>query len=355
MTVLVTGGNGFVMSNFVRHWLEIDPGERIVALDSAAPDAATERFFSPVEGRITWVQAGITDPADWVPRLAAQEITHVVHGAAITPHPFEMADGTRRDPEREHPRAVIDVNILGTVELLEWARTLPDLRRFLYVSTGSVYGDDGPEDCAALPEDGYVDPATLYGISKYTSELLVRRYAQLFRLPAASLRLSAVYGPMDRETASRHVRCVPWLVTHLAMAGETLRVSADDGVGDWIHAADVAEAITRLLRAPTLRHPVYNVAYGQAETVRSLIEITAEKIPLSIRHSSAVEANVFCDPDRRRGQWGAYDISRMRDEFGWQPAPLRERVHEYLDWLLANEPAATRRPIQKDEVAENER
>ena len=69
-------------------------------------------------------------------------------------------------------------------------------------------------------------------------------------MPSASVRLSAVFGPMDRETRSRHVRCVPWLIAHLAIAGEELRVSAYDAVGDWIHASDVAEAITRLLRAP---------------------------------------------------------------------------------------------------------
>lgn len=342
MTVLVTGGNGFVMSNFVRHWIESDPAERVVVLDSTPADRAAREFFAPIADRICWVQASILKPDAWASQVAREEITHVVHGATLTPHPYVEADGSTRDPEREGPRRIFDVNVMGTVELLEWARSLRSLQRFLYVSTGSVYSNEGPKtEGAPLPEEGYVDPTTLYGISKYASELVVRRYGQLFGLPLLSVRLSSVYGPMDRETSSRHVRCVPWLVTHLALAGEELRVSAYDGVGDWIHAADVAEAIARLLRAPVLRHSTYNVAYGRAETVKTLVEITAEKIPVRSRPSSKHEANVVCDPDRRRGQWGAYDISRLRDELSWEPIPLRQRMHDYIDWLRENEFAAS--------------
>jgi UDP-glucose 4-epimerase len=338
MTLLVTGGNGFVMSNLVRHWLESDPVERVVVLDSDEPDAMAERFFAPVRDRLQWVRGNIVDHASWAPKLAGLGITRIVHGAAVTPHPFTAADGTRRDPEREDPRRVMLVNLTGAVELLEWARTVPDLRRFVYVSTGSVYGDDGPEDPGLpLPEEGYVDPTTLYGISKYAAELVVRRYGQLFGMPSVSVRLGAVYGPMDRATSSRHVRCTPWLVTHLALIGQELRVAAYDGIGDWIHATDVAEAITRVLRAGSLRHPVYNISYGEPESVASLVAITAEKVPLTAREARRAEANIVCDPDRRHGQWGAYDTSRLRDELGWTPVPLRQRVHEYIDWLRANE------------------
>jgi nucleoside-diphosphate-sugar epimerase len=154
---------------------------------------------------------------------------------------------------------------------------------------------------------------------------------------------------MDRETDSRHVRCVPWLIAHLALAGSELRVSSYDCVGDWIQAADVAEAITRLLLASTLRHSTYNVAYGRAETVRNLIDITNEIVPIHHRASAGSEVNVICDPERREGQWGAYDISRLRAELGWQPAPLRQRMHEYIDWLRRNEIAENRASMVKQE------
>src|SRR5688572_9855437 len=306
MTVLITGGNGFVMSNFAHHWIESHTKEKVVILDAAAPDQIARAFFASIAHQIRWVEANILEPQTWTSQIEQDEITCIVHGATLTPHPYIGEDGVIRDPEREGPHRVLDVNVMGTVEVLEWARKLKNLHRFLYVSTGSVYSDEGSPTHAPLPEQGYVDPTTLYGISKYCSELVVGRYGQLFELPVVVVRLSSVYGPMDRETASRHVHSVPWLVTHLALRQEELRVSAYDAVGDWIHARDVAEAIARLLRAPRLRHSTYNIAYGHAETVRTVVDITAERIPINHRSSSNKEANIICDPDRRHGQWGAY-------------------------------------------------
>ena len=343
MTILVTGGNGFVMSNVVRHWLESDPAEDVVILDAAPADDIARRFFAGVASRIEWSESSILDRDHWAPLLAGCGITRIVHGATLTPHPFVAADGMPRDPEREGPQRIIDVNLMGTVALLEWARSLPGLQRFLYVSTGSVYRDDGPaEHGRPLPEDGYVGPTTLYGISKYAAEMVVQRCSELFGLSVVSVRLASVYGPMDRETSSRHVRCMPWKVAHLALAGEELRANAYDGVGDGIHAADVAAAIALLLRAPAPRHPVYNVASGRAETIGTLLAIAGEKLPVKARQCARSEANLVGDPDRRQGQWGAYDIARLSGELGWRPAPLRQRFHDYIDWLREFEPEAVK-------------
>lgn len=334
MTLLVTGGNGFVMSHFVRHWLASHPSQRAIVLDSAPADAAVRIFLAPVADRVVELTGDIADPSSWAEALPTAELTHVVHGAAVTPHPYIDADGGLRHPERENPRQVVRVNIDGTAEILDVARRLPNLMRFLYVSTGSVYSDDGPATAGQpLPEDGYVAPKALYGVSKYASELIVRRYAQLYDMPCVAARLSSVYGPMDRVTGSRNVRCLPNLVANLAAAGETLKVSGMDAVGDWVHADDVATALAALLGAETLHHPVYNVAYGRAETVETVIGHVSERIPVRVEMVSPAEANVICDPDRRAGQWGAYDISRLRDELGWSPAPLKERLQSYVAWL----------------------
>lgn len=335
MTLLVTGGNGFVMSHLIRHWLLAHPSERAIVLDRAPADDVVKAFLAPVAERVTALVGDVTAPSTWEGALPVDEVTHVVHGAAVTPHPYVAADGTARDPEREDPGRVLRVNIDGTVGILEIARRLPHLRRFVYVSTGSVYSDDGPAAAGApLPEDGYVAPKTLYGISKYASELIVGRYAELYRLPCVSARLSAVYGPMDRVTDSRHVRCLPNLVANLAVAGEPLRVSGLDAVGDWIHADDVASALATLLSAKTLRHPVYNVASGRAETVDAVIRHVRERIAVAVALvENPADANVVCDPDRRAGQWGAYDISRLRDELGWTPASIDKRIQSYVEWL----------------------
>ncbi|MFO1060618.1 MAG: NAD(P)-dependent oxidoreductase [Dongiaceae bacterium] len=343
MTILITGGNGFVMSNLVLHWLAGDPGERAVILDSSAPDPLLRRFLAPVLDRVDWVQASILEPQAWAPALAGRGIDRVVHGATVTPHAYVAADGTRHDPEREDPRRILEVNLMGTVALLDWARAVPGLARFLLVSTGSVYGDEGPAiPGAPLPEEGYVAPTTLYGISKHAAELATRRYGEIYGLPATAVRLASVYGPMDRYTAARHVRCLPWRVAHLALAGEELRAASTEAVGDWIHAGDVATAIALLLRAPAPRHPVYNVGSGRAETIGGLIAAAREVLPLTARET-AEDPNLPGDPARRGGQWGAYDIGRLRDELGWQPAPLRQRLREYIDWIRAFEPETVRR------------
>src|SRR5262249_31957321 len=203
-----------------RHWLESDPTARLVALDAAPLDAAAERYFAPYTKRLAVVVADLTRPDSWHAALTAHEITHIVHGATITPLSRGTVAEARREPEAENPARIIDVNVMGTVAVLEWARTRPSLERFIYVSSGAVYKHHGPDRPGEpLPEDGYVMPRRLYGISKLASELITERYGDLFGLSTASVRPSSVYGPMDRVTASRNFRHVPNRIAHMALEG----------------------------------------------------------------------------------------------------------------------------------------
>src|SRR5258708_37692617 len=143
---------------------------------------------------------------------------------------------------------------------------LPRLQRFIYVSSGAVYKHHGPDRPGEpLPEEGYVLPRRLYGISKLASELITERYGDLFGLTTASVRLSSVYGTMDRVTPSRNFRHVPNRIAHLAVNGaKRVRVNTLAAVGDYIHVEDVARAIVALLGAPALRYGAYNIAAGRA-------------------------------------------------------------------------------------------
>ncbi len=176
-----------------------------------------------------------------------------MHGATVTPLSRGTAAEAKREPEAEDPGRILDVNIMGTVAMLDWARTLPNLARFIYVSSGAVYKHHGPDRPGEpLPEDGYVMPRRLYGISKLASELITERYGDLFGLSSASVRLSSVYGTMDRVTPSRNFRHVPNRIAQLAVDGATrVRVNTLAAVGDYIHVEDVARAIVSLLRAPS--------------------------------------------------------------------------------------------------------
>ena len=338
MTLLVTGATGFVMSVLARHWLDAHPNERLVALDQAPMDAAAKRYFAPVADRLTTILADITQPEIWRPALEGHTITYIVHGASVTPISRGTVAEATREPESEAPARIIDVNIMGTVALLEWARSLRSLRRFVYVSSGSVYKHHGPDRPGEpLPEDGYVMPRRLYGIAKLASELITERYGDMFGFSAASVRLSSVYGPMDRETGSRNFRHIPNRVAHKALDGEAVvRVNTMDGVGDYIQAEDVASGIAGLLKAPLLRFGTYNIAAGETTTMRDIASWAAERVPgFKAEVVPAEHADIVQDAALTGGMWGAYDISRISADTGWKPRPTREAFLAYMDWLSA--------------------
>ncbi|MBV8147157.1 MAG: NAD(P)-dependent oxidoreductase [Gammaproteobacteria bacterium] len=343
MTLLVTGATGFVMSVLARHWLESDSAARLVVLDAAPLDAAAERYFAPFRERMSVVVADVTQPQKWREALGRHAVTHIVHGATVTPLSRGTVAEARREPEAESPARIVDVNVMGTVAVLEWARTLAKLERFIYVSSGAVYKHHGPDHPGEpLPEDGYVMPRRLYGISKLASELIAERYGDLFGLPTASVRPSSVYGPMDRVTASRNFRHVPNRIAHLALeGGRRVRVNTLDAVGDYIHAEDVAAAIVSLLRAPRLHYAAYNVACGVAVSISDMVRWAAEKVPgFAAEVVRAEQADIVQDPALRDGMWGAYDVSRIFAETGWKPRPMRDALHAYMDWLVAERAAA---------------
>src|SRR6266850_2109009 len=340
MTLLVTGGTGFVMSVLGRYWLDAFPDERLVVLDAAAPDAAAVRYFAPVADRLDVVVADVTRPDTWRAALGRAHITHIVHGATITPLSRGTMLEAQREPEAENPGRIIDVNVMGTVAVLDWARTLPELQRFIYVSSGAVYKHHGPDRPGEpLPEDGYVMPRRLYGISKLASELITERYGDLFGLSTASVRPSSVYGTMDRITSSRNFRHVPNRLAHMALEGTALvRVNTLAAVGDYVHVEDVARAVVSLLRARALRYGAYNVAAGTTATVGDLVGWAAEKVPgFQAEITAAADADIVQDASLSDGMWGAYDISRISAETGWKPRPVREALHAYMDWIAAHE------------------
>jgi UDP-glucose 4-epimerase len=339
MTLLITGGTGFVMSVLARTWLERDPKARAVILDRAGLDDMAERYFVPVRDRLSVIMADICDPSQWEATLDSHDIRYVVHGATVTPISRGSAAEAKRQPEAEDPARIVDVNFMGTVRILEWVRQHLDIKRLVFVSSGSVYRHHGPDwSGEPLPEDGYVAPLTLYGISKYAAEMVVNRYADLFDLSAASVRLASVYGPMDRVTGSRNFRHVPHRVAHMALAGETIRPNSFEPVGDYIASTDVADAIIALLSADRLRYRHYNIGSGETSTIGDIIGWARERVPgVKVEISPAETANVIQDVSLKDGMWGAYDIARIAMDTGWRPRGTRQSFHDYMDWIAENE------------------
>ena len=341
MTLLVTGGTGFVMSVVAREWLDRDPAAQAIILDRSGLDAMAEQYFAPVRDRLTVVTADILDPQQWSAALDGHDVTAIVQGATITPISRGSAAEAKRKPEAEDPARIVDVNLMGTVRMLEWARSKPSVKRFIYVSSGSVYRHHGPDWAGEpLPEDGYVAPLTLYGISKFASEMVVNRYADLFGLSALSVRLASVYGPMDRATESRNFRHVPNRVAHMALGREIVRPNSLEPVGDYVHSADVAKAIIALIAADRLRYRHYNIGSGVTSTIGDVIDWARERVPdLQVEVSPLDIANVIQDTTLKTGMWGAYDLARIERDTDWRPRAGRDAFHDYMDWIVANESA----------------
>ena len=339
MTLLVTGGGGFVMSNLIKLWLEAEPQERAVALDSGPMDQALERFLAPVADRVDYVRGSVLDTALLDDLASSYRITRIVHGATVTLFAPETPQGRAiADPERESPEVTLEVNFMGTVRLLELARRCPELESFINISSGDVYGDEGPEPPGPMPEDGWVAPPEFYGISKYGAEMTAAHYKRMFGINTASCRLSGVFGPMDRWRPSRNYHCPPKVAIHRTLAGETIRINAPQAVKDHIYSVDVARSILSLLRKRGLfDHDAYNVALGRAVTLEALLESVRKSLPeLRWEVRPEEECDIVMNPAHSAGRWGAYDISRLRHETGWQPLPLEEALAEYVAFVRQN-------------------
>jgi nucleoside-diphosphate-sugar epimerase len=327
---LVTGGAGFVGSNFVRRLLEGDDDVRVIVVDRAVDDLA-EAHFAPFADRIDLHLGDITDPEGLETVRGSALVTHVVHCAMVAHVPrWEIED----------PMQFVHVNIVGTTNVLEWARRLPSLQRVLYVSSGGVYGDPtATSPSPPQPESGPFNPPELYAISKYASELICRRYAELFGLDMRIVRLSWVFGPMERVTSGRTLMSPPYVIARAIADDRAVTIARRTlgAVGDFISAEDIADAMRSLLFADEPMFSTYNIAGGRLTSFHELLDAAAQA-----HHGSRYvvvsdgdrHADLDHDPALRGGRWNAYDIERMRGEFGWEPRQLVEQLASYFSWML---------------------
>jgi nucleoside-diphosphate-sugar epimerase len=324
VAVLITGGSGFVGLNVAEALLS--RGGTVVTLSNGAlPNAARDDFIA-LPGTLVTVQGDVRD-GDLVRRAIIEHgVDRVFHGAAIT------AD---RQRELRSTKEVVDVNVMGTVAVLEAAHQ-QGVRRVVYASSGAVYGDARfalePLDETAAPS-----PGTLYGITKLAGEMLVRRYRELRGLPAVSARMNAAFGPWERDTGVRDTLSPILELAVLAVRGERARVRRGSPQ-DWIYSRDVAEACVALLSTDDLPYEVYNVAPGASWDLADWIDILSVAYPgFEVeRDANEDHANVFehTDPKRRKTPVCNDRIRELVPEF---PSHDRARaLEDFLAWILGH-------------------
>ncbi len=311
MSLLVTGGAGFIGSNFVRQRRASHPTERLVVLD-ALTYAGNLASLSDVQG-FEFVRGDICDGAAVERVLSDHAVDSVVHFAAES-HVDRSILG---------PAAFVQTNVVGTATLLEKARAA-GVKRFVHVSTDEVYGDLRPDE-APFTERTPLAPRSPYSASKAGSDHLVQAYFETYRFPTLITRCSNNYGPYQFPE-----KLIPLMILN-AMADVPLPVYGDgQNVRDWIHVEDHCSAVARVLDAGK-EGSVYNIG-GRSE--RKNLEIVRTILATLDKPESLIRfVTDRLGHDRRY----AIDDGKIEQELGWvRTRRLEEGLRETIDWYRAN-------------------
>ena len=337
MSILVTGGAGFIGSNFVHTWLA-GSDELLVNLDKLTYAGNLGNLQSLAQDpRHVFVHGDIGD-RELVQALLTQHQPRAVLHFAAESHVDRSIHG---------PLDFIQTNVVGTCQLLEsvrayWSDLSPDVQqsfRFLHVSTDEVYGSLEPQ-APAFKETNLYEPNSPYAASKAASDHLVRAWHHTYGLPVLTTNCSNNYGPFHFPE-----KLIP-LVLHNALAGKPLPIYGDGmQIRDWLFVQDHCRAIARVLDAGRPGE-TYNIGgwneKPNIEVVRTLCALLDELQPRADGKSYAEQITYVKDRaghDRRY----AIDASKISAELGWRPQEtfetgLRKTVQWYLDnqdWVTA--------------------
>ena len=331
MTILITGGAGFIGANFVLDWLARSD-EPVVNLDKLTYAGNLETLSSlDGDARHIFVQGDIGD-SGLVARLLGEHQPRAVINFAAESHV---------DRSIHSPEDFIQTNIVGTFRLLEsvrvyWNELETEAKtafRFLHVSTDEVYGSLSATD-PAFTETHRYEPNSPYSASKAASDHLVRAYHHTYGLPVLTTNCSNNYGPYHFPE-----KLIPLMIVN-ALAGKPLPVYGDGmQVRDWLYVKDHCSAIRRVLEAGQLGE-VYNVGgwneKPNIEIVNTVCALLDEMRPKADGTSYRTQITSVKDRpghDRRY----AIDASKIERELGWKPAETFESgIHKTVEWYLAN-------------------
>ena len=335
--IFVTGGAGFIGSNFVLDWLA-QTDEPVVNLDKLTY-AGNQENLASLDGdlRHVFVQGDIGDSALVGCLLSRHQPRAIVNFAAES-HVDRSIHG---------PEAFIETNIMGTFRLLEavrayWGGLEGDAKnafRFLHVSTDEVYGSLSKDD-AAFSEANRYEPNSPYSASKAASDHLVRAYHHTYGLPVLTTNCSNNYGPYHFPE-----KLIPLMIVN-ALAGKPLPVYGDGmQVRDWLYVKDHCSAICRVLAAGRVGE-VYNVGgwneMPNIDIVNALCALLDEMHPKNAGGTYRSQVAYVADRpghDRRY----AIDASKIERELGWKPAETFESgIRKTVQWYLANQAWVTR-------------
>jgi UDP-glucuronate 4-epimerase len=319
MTVLVTGGAGFIGSHFIQRLLERDARSRVVCLDDFNDyyDPSLKRSnvaLFAADPRVDVVEASITDEAALKRLLSERAVRTIVHLGAYA--------GVRASVER--PSVFVQNNVGGTLALLEAARVhRPD--RFVFVSSSTVYGAG-----AAVPfqEDGPLGiPLSPYGVTKRAAELMCLSYFRVHSVPVVCLRPFSVYGPRIRPDLAMAV------FARSIAASRPIPLLGDGSYRrDFTHVGDVCDGLLAAINAEGVLGEAINLGHHEPVAIRDLIRLLEDalgrKAVIDHRPVSAADLPVTCA-----------DLTKARRLLHYQPRiALADGVREFVEWFRRASP-----------------
>ena len=332
MSILVTGGAGFIGSNFVLDWIA-QSNEPVINLDKLTYAGNIENLQSlNGDRRHVFVQGDIGDSALVTSLLAKHQPRAIINFAAES-HVDRSIHG---------PEDFIQTNIVGTFHLLEavrayWGGLQGEAKqafRFLHVSTDEVYGSLGKAE-PAFTETHRYEPNSPYSASKAASDHLVRAYHHTYGLPVLTTNCSNNYGPFQFPE-----KLIPLMIVN-ALAGKPLPVYGDgQQIRDWLYVKDHCSAICRVLEAGKVGE-IYNIGGWNEKPNLEIVHVVCSLLDefrprVDGKHYSEQITYVTDRPGHDRRY--AIDASKIASELGWKPAETFDTgIRKTVEWYLANQ------------------
>jgi dTDP-glucose 4,6-dehydratase len=313
MKIIVTGGAGFIGSNFVHHVTTERPDWQITVLDALTYAGNEQNLEGLDPSRVTFVHGSITDEALVDTLVAEHDI--VVHYAAES----------HNDNSLENPRPFLDTNIIGTYTLLEAVRKHG--KRLHHVSTDEVYGDLELDDPARFTEETPYNPSSPYSSTKAGSDLLVRAWVRSFGVQATISNCSNNYGPYQ------HVeKFIPRQITEILEGRKPKLYGSGENVRDWIHTEDHSSAVLTILEKGKIGETYLIGADGEKDN-KSVVELILKQM--------GKDSNDYEHVNDRPGHDLRYaiDSGKLRKELGWSPkfTDFEAGLKATIDWYTSNE------------------
>jgi dTDP-glucose 4,6-dehydratase len=314
MKVLITGGAGFIGTNYVYTHLEGRPEDQLVVLDALTYSGNRENLAEAEAQGVRFVEGNIDDRKLVFSLFEAEQFDAVVHFAAET-----HVDRSIKDPE-----IFVRTNVMGTQILLDAAKDFK-VKRFHHVSTDEVYGDLGFGSTDQFTESSHLDPSSPYSASKASSDLLALSYVRTFGLSVTVSRCSNNYGPFQSTE-----NFIPLFITKAANDERLPLYGNGKNVRDWLFVKDHCEAILQILETGTPGE-VYNIG---ADNELENIEVVRRILKQLNKPASLIEAV----PDRAgHDERYAMGYQKLKKELGWEPSTSFEKgLQETIKWYTLN-------------------